>query len=115
MEEGNALADSRFTSEIRWLVQAGLLVFAVTVSVSILNRFHLITLRRQVRLPFLLGVLPLQSSHRVEFTPNELPGSWCRSSCATGCGRRVRMASAKVWRRLVSLWGNPRPGNRVCT
>jgi hypothetical protein len=50
MEERNALADSRFPSEIRWLFQAGLLVFVVTVSIGILNGFHLITLPRQVLL-----------------------------------------------------------------
>ncbi len=50
MEERNALVDSRFPSEIRWLFQAGLLVFVVTVSIGILNGFHFITLPRQVLL-----------------------------------------------------------------
>lgn len=50
MEEGNVLAGSRFASEIRWLFQAGLLVFVVTVAIGILNGFHFITLPRQVLL-----------------------------------------------------------------
>ena len=50
MEEGSALATARFSSEIRWLFQAGLLVFVVTVSIGILNGFHFVTLPRQVLL-----------------------------------------------------------------
>ncbi|TMG19141.1 MAG: hypothetical protein E6I01_01700, partial [Chloroflexi bacterium] len=42
--------DSRHASEIRWLFQAGLLVFTITVAIGILNGFHFITLPRQVLL-----------------------------------------------------------------
>src|SRR5437667_7668538 len=50
MEEGNVLVGSRHASEIRWLFQAGLLVFTITVAIGILNGFHFITLPRQVLL-----------------------------------------------------------------
>jgi hypothetical protein len=50
MEEGNALTGARYSSEIRWLFQAALLVFTITVSIGILNGFHFITLPRQVLL-----------------------------------------------------------------
>ena len=49
-EEGNILSESRYATEIRWLFQAGLLVFVITVSIGILNGFHFITLPRQVLL-----------------------------------------------------------------
>ena len=42
--------NTRYSSEVRWLFQAALLVFAVTVSIGILNGFHFITLPRQVLL-----------------------------------------------------------------
>ena len=48
--EGNVLVGSRYASEIRWLFQAGLLVFTITVAIGILNGFHFITLPRQVLL-----------------------------------------------------------------
>ena len=48
--EGNVLVGSRYSSEIRWLFQAGLLVFTITVAIGILNGFHFITLPRQVLL-----------------------------------------------------------------
>jgi hypothetical protein len=50
MNEGNGLAGARYSSEIRWLFQAGLLVFVLTVSIGILNGFHFLTLPRQVLL-----------------------------------------------------------------
>jgi len=50
MREGNPLAGVRYSSEIRWLFSAGLLVFVVTVSIGILNGFHFLTLPRQVLL-----------------------------------------------------------------
>src|SRR5438874_11343393 len=50
MKEGNFLVGSRHASEIRWLFQAGLLVFTITVAIGILNGFHFITLPRQVLL-----------------------------------------------------------------
>jgi hypothetical protein len=50
MEEGNGLTRAQFSSEIRWLFQAALLVFTVTVSIGIFNGFHVITLPRQVLL-----------------------------------------------------------------
>ncbi|MDQ6711647.1 MAG: hypothetical protein M3Z28_00435 [Candidatus Dormibacteraeota bacterium] len=50
MKEGNLLAGARYSSEIRWLYSAGLLVFVVTVSIGILNGFHFLTLPRQVLL-----------------------------------------------------------------
>lgn len=39
-----------YSSEVRWLFQAALLVFTITVSIGILNGFHFITLPRQVLL-----------------------------------------------------------------
>ena len=50
MDEGQALGRVQYASEIRWLFQAGLLVFTVTVLIGILNGFHFITLPRQVLL-----------------------------------------------------------------
>src|SRR5438067_112618 len=50
MKVGNILVGSRHASEIRWLFQAGLLVFTITVAIGILNGFHFITLPRQVLL-----------------------------------------------------------------
>src|SRR5213593_1485142 len=50
MKEGSVRVDSRHASEIRWLFQAGLLVFTITVAIGILNGFHFITLPRQVLL-----------------------------------------------------------------
>jgi len=50
MEEATNPIQSRYSSEIRWLFQAALLVFTVTVSIGILNGFHFITLPRQVLL-----------------------------------------------------------------
>src|SRR5438034_1207014 len=50
MEEGNVLVGSHHASEIRWLFQAGLLIFTITVAIGILNGFHFITLPRQVLL-----------------------------------------------------------------
>jgi len=50
MQEGNVLTGARYSSEIRWLFQAALLVFTITVSIGILNGFHFITLPRQVLL-----------------------------------------------------------------
>src|SRR5713101_3448534 len=50
MKEGNVLAGARYSTEIRWLFSASLLVFVVTVSIGILNGFHFLTLPRQVLL-----------------------------------------------------------------
>src|SRR5947199_5288620 len=50
MKAGNILVGSRHAGEIRWLFQAGLLVFTITVAIGILNGFHFITLPRQVLL-----------------------------------------------------------------
>src|SRR5207249_4828687 len=50
MKAGNILVGSRHASEIRWLFQAGLLVFTITVAIGILNGFHFVTLPRQVLL-----------------------------------------------------------------
>jgi hypothetical protein len=50
VKEGNVLARARYSTEIRWLFSAGLLVFVVTVSIGILNGFHFLTLPRQVLL-----------------------------------------------------------------
>src|SRR5438270_9912318 len=50
MQEGNVRSGAPYSTEIRWLFQAGLLVFVVTVSTGILNGFHFITLPRQVLL-----------------------------------------------------------------
>src|SRR5438876_4274459 len=50
MKAGNILVGSRHAVEIRWLFQAGLLVFTITVAIGILNGFHFITLPRQVLL-----------------------------------------------------------------
>src|SRR6202158_2904446 len=44
------LTEVRYSSEIRWLFRAALLVFTVTVSIGILNGFHFVTLPRQVLL-----------------------------------------------------------------
>src|SRR6202158_2753947 len=44
------LTEVRHASEIRWLFQAGLVVFVITVSIGILNGFHFVTLPRQVLL-----------------------------------------------------------------
>ena len=50
MQEGNVRSGAPYSTEIRWLFQAGLLVFVVTVSIGILNGFHFVTLPRQVLL-----------------------------------------------------------------
>lgn len=50
MREGSSLAGARYSTEIRWLFSAGLLVFVVTVSIGILNGFHFLTLPSQVLL-----------------------------------------------------------------
>jgi hypothetical protein len=42
--------EAGYSSEIRWLFQAALLVFTITVSIGMLNGFHFITLPRQVLL-----------------------------------------------------------------
>src|ERR1700682_4454929 len=44
------LNEVRYSSEIRWLFRAALLVFTVTVPIGILNGFHFVTLPRQVLL-----------------------------------------------------------------
>src|SRR5437764_793154 len=62
MEEGNVLVGSRHASEIRWLLQAGLLVFTITVAIGILNGFHFITLPRQV-------LLTLELASKTAFLP----------------------------------------------
>src|SRR5947199_9225465 len=50
MKAGNILVGSRHAGEIRWLFQAGLLAFTITVAIGILNGFHFITLPPQVLL-----------------------------------------------------------------
>ena len=50
MREGKPLAGARYSTEIRWLFSAGLLVFVVTVAIGILNGFHFLTLPSQVLL-----------------------------------------------------------------
>ncbi|HEV2012937.1 MAG TPA: hypothetical protein VGR77_03510 [Candidatus Dormibacteraeota bacterium] len=50
MEERTVPTQATYSSEIRWLFQAALLVFTVTVSIGILNGFHFIMLPRQVLL-----------------------------------------------------------------
>src|SRR2546429_124090 len=46
MQAGNIRSGTSYSTEIRWLFQAGLLVFVVTVSIGILNGFHFLTLPR---------------------------------------------------------------------
>jgi hypothetical protein len=50
MDEASSLSQAPYSSQIRWLFQAALLVFTVTVAIGILNGFHFITLPRQVLL-----------------------------------------------------------------
>ncbi|HEV3097555.1 MAG TPA: hypothetical protein VG104_10445 [Candidatus Dormibacteraeota bacterium] len=50
MHEASSLSQAPYSSQIRWLFQAALLVFTVTVAIGILNGFHFITLPRQVLL-----------------------------------------------------------------
>jgi len=50
MDDASSLTQAQYSSQIRWLFQAALLVFTVTVAIGILNGFHFITLPRQVLL-----------------------------------------------------------------
>jgi hypothetical protein len=49
------LTEGSFRSEIRWLLQAGLLIFLLTVAIGILNGFHFTQLSRQVLLTHVHG------------------------------------------------------------